>query len=58
MHRSNSIFAGQNYRDYDTQAHGFRIECEGKCHLMTCWWHTKEEAIEHWNMRAHNDRQG
>jgi hypothetical protein len=31
---------------------GHRIECEGKCHAMTCWWHTKEEAVTHWNMRT------
>ena len=30
---------------------GFRVECEGNCHAMTCYWHTEEQAIEHWNMR-------
>jgi hypothetical protein len=30
---------------------GHRVECEGECHAMTCYWHTKEEAIEHWSMR-------
>ena len=34
--RNNNIFAKQSYPDYGTQEHGFRIECEGKCHLMTC----------------------
>jgi hypothetical protein len=31
---------------------GHRVECAGSCHGMTCWWHTKEEAIQHWNMRS------
>lgn len=30
---------------------GFRVECEGRCHSMTCYWHTKEEAISAWNAR-------
>ena len=30
---------------------GHRIECEGDCHSMTCYWHTKEEAINIWNTR-------
>lgn len=30
---------------------GHRIECEGKCHAMTCYWHTKEQAIIAWNTR-------
>jgi hypothetical protein len=51
LHRNNSIFAGQSFSGYGTQSYGFRIECEGRCHLMTCWWHTKQQAIEHWNMR-------
>jgi hypothetical protein len=29
---------------------GFRIECQD-CRLMTCWWHTEEEASEAWNTR-------
>lgn len=31
---------------------GHRVECEGACHAMTCYWHTKKEAIEAWNRRA------
>jgi Lar family restriction alleviation protein len=31
---------------------GFRIECEGACHAMTCWWHKREEAFEAWNKRV------
>lgn len=31
---------------------GFRVECEGNCHAMTCWWHTLEEAVTHWNRRS------
>lgn len=30
---------------------GFRIECVGKCGLRTCWWHTKSQAEEAWNIR-------
>lgn len=33
-------------------ASGYRVECEGRCHAMTCWWHTLEQAVEHWNMRT------
>ena len=31
---------------------GHRVECQGECHAMTCYWHSKEEALEAWNMRA------
>lgn len=31
---------------------GFRVECQGRCHSMTCYWHTEEEAAEIWNTRA------
>jgi len=31
---------------------GYRVECEGKCHAMTCYWHTLDEARDHWNMRV------
>lgn len=30
----------------------YRVECEGSCHAMTCWWHSKAEAIANWNRRA------
>ena len=30
---------------------GHRVECEGKCHSTTCYWHSKEEAITAWNTR-------
>lgn len=30
---------------------GHRIECEGECHSMTCYWHTKEQAVAVWNRR-------
>ena len=33
---------------------GHRVECEGTCHAMTCWWHDKENAIKAWNVRAHD----
>lgn len=31
---------------------GYRVECEGACHSMTCYWHTEHEAIDAWNRRA------
>jgi len=31
---------------------GWRVECEGTCHAMTCWWHSKIEAIKAWNTRS------
>lgn len=33
---------------------GHRVECEGICHAMTCWWHDKEHAIKAWNVRAYD----
>jgi len=30
---------------------GFRVECEGTCHAMTCYWHSEIEARKLWNMR-------
>jgi len=29
----------------------WRVECEGSCHAMTCWWHSEQDAIEYWNAR-------
>jgi Lar family restriction alleviation protein len=31
---------------------GYRVECQGRCHAMTCYWHAREEAITAWNTRA------
>jgi Lar family restriction alleviation protein len=31
---------------------GWRIECEGDCHAMTCWWHSEQEAVATWNTRT------
>jgi len=31
--------------------HGYRVECEGECHGMTCYWHTQREAEQAWNRR-------
>jgi hypothetical protein len=39
-------------RAFTNGAIGYRVECEGTCHAMTCWWHTKKEAVTHWNTRA------
>lgn len=30
---------------------GYRVECEGNCHAMTCYWHTEQQAVENWNRR-------
>jgi hypothetical protein len=30
---------------------GWRVECEGRCHAMTCYWHSEQDAIEKWNWR-------
>ncbi len=46
MHSHGSVFNGQM---------GHRVECEGACHAMTCYWHTKEQAIKAWNTRHPND---
>ena len=37
------------------QGVGWRVECQGSCHGMTCYWHSVAEAIEHWNMRPSAD---
>ena len=30
---------------------GYRVECEGACHAMTCYWHTEQQAADAWNQR-------
>ncbi len=50
--RDDHIFANQHYDKYPGQRHGFRVECRGACHSMTCWWHTEAEAIAAWNRRV------
>lgn len=30
---------------------GYRVECEGTCHAMTCYWHERADAVKHWNQR-------
>ncbi len=52
MERDENIFAHQHYPNYPGQTHGFRVECAGSCHSMTCWWHTEDEATEAWNRRV------
>lgn len=47
LHTDPRVFAGHTTGGQK----GHRIECEGDCHAMTCWWHTKEEAIMNWNRR-------
>ena len=42
LERHDDIFQG---------ATGYRVECLGICHSMTCYWHTETQAIEAWNMR-------
>lgn len=29
----------------------YRVECQGECHGMTCYWHTADEAKTAWNTR-------
>lgn len=33
-------------------ATGYRVECEGFCHAMTCYWHRESEARSAWNSRS------
>ena len=33
---------------------GHRVECEGECHAMTCYWHTEAQALSAWNHRSHS----
>ena len=52
--RNSNVFFGQKYHGYPaSHCHGYRIECEGECHSMTCWWHEKEQAIKAWQRRAY-----
>ena len=51
LHFNAIVFRGQFYEGYGSSV-GHRVECEGECHLMTCWWHTREEATTAWNTRA------
>lgn len=30
---------------------GHRVECQGRCHAMTCYWHTTSDAVDAWNER-------
>lgn len=39
-------------RVFHDVAWGWRVECEGDCHGMTCWWHSRAEAVQNWNRRA------
>ena len=43
-------------RVFDDGAIGYRVECEGQCHAMTCYWHTIKEAIKAWNQRKEADQ--
>src|SRR5258706_7181853 len=31
---------------------GWRVECEGACRAMTCYWHSTTDATAYWNKRA------
>lgn len=31
---------------------GYRVECHGRCHGMTTYWHTEKQATDAWNQRA------
>ncbi len=53
VYKNSRIFLHQEYHGYPKHHnHGFRVECEGECHSMTCWWHTEQQAIKAWNMRV------
>jgi restriction alleviation protein Lar len=43
LHGHGQIFSG---------APGWRVECEGTCHAMTCYWHTEDQARAAWNGRS------
>jgi len=49
LHSYNGIFIKETP---DKGVWGYRVECAGACHGMTCYWHTKEEAIYYWNSRT------
>jgi hypothetical protein len=40
--------AGSVFRD----GPAYRVECDGECHGMTCWWHLIQEAVRAWNRRV------
>jgi len=48
LHSYKGIFVGEIPYRGDI---GYRVECEGECHAMTCYWHSKDEAIKAWNKR-------
>ena len=50
------VFSGQYYEAY-SNTDGHKIRCEG-CGVQTCWWHTKEQAINAWNARVERDTTG
>ncbi len=57
VNKDPNIFCHQTYEGYpENHTEGFRIECEGQCHAMTCWWHTKDEAVKTWNNRTKERR--
>lgn len=35
---------------------GYRVECQGECHAMTCYWHTEEQARRAWSTRPDSKR--
>ena len=55
VHTDDGVFFGQFYPG-ESSNKGYRVECEGDCHAMTCWWHDEEDAIKHWNHRPEEDR--
>ena len=47
MHIDGGVWAGTS----SAGKRAYRVECEGTCHSMTCYWHTEAEAIAAWNNR-------
>ena len=53
--RNSSIFIDEVRATQCGSAAGYRVECAGDCHAMTCWWHTKQDAVRYWNLRKERD---
>ena len=51
LEHDNSIFTGCGFLDSKSYE-GWRIECQGDCHAMTCWWHSETQAVAAWNRRT------
>lgn len=41
----------EDYKCFGADVPGWQIRCD-KCGLQTCWWHSLEDAMLHWNTRV------